>query len=91
MPKPSSKKPRKEDSSQAAHRILETIIAKSEADAPPVPEPVEITPEMRAAAAAFGRMGGLKGGPARAAKLDPKERSAIAKMAAKARWKKPTS
>jgi hypothetical protein len=32
------------------------------------------------------RKGGLKGGKARAAKLSPDERSAIAKKAAKARW-----
>ena len=32
------------------------------------------------------RKGGLKGGNARAAKLSPEERSAIAKNAAKARW-----
>ena len=32
------------------------------------------------------RRGGLKGGKARAAKLSPEERSAIAKKAAKARW-----
>jgi len=33
-----------------------------------------------------GRNGGLKGGPARAAKLSPERRSEIAKKAAKARW-----
>lgn len=87
MPKGSSKK-RKEDSSQASHRILEMIIAKTEADAPEPDEPVEITPEMRAAAAAFGRIGGKKGGPARAAKLTGERKSEIARIAAAARWKK---
>jgi len=38
------------------------------------------------AAVALGRKGGLKGGKARAAKLSAKERSEIAKKAAKARW-----
>jgi hypothetical protein len=38
------------------------------------------------AAAALGRRGGLKGGPARAAKLEPWERSEIARKAARARW-----
>lgn len=33
--------------------------------------------------------GGLKGGPARAAKLTPERRSQIAAKAASARWKKP--
>jgi len=39
------------------------------------------------AAVALGRKGGLKGGKARAKKLTAKERSAIAKKAANARWK----
>ena len=37
-------------------------------------------------AAALGRLGGLKGGPARAAKLTPKRRRAIARAAAMVRW-----
>lgn len=37
-------------------------------------------------AAALGRLGGLKGGPARAAKLSGAERSQIARHAANARW-----
>ena len=37
-------------------------------------------------AAALGRLGGLKGGPARAAALSAKRRRAIAKAAARARW-----
>jgi len=40
-----------------------------------------------AAAVALGRLGGLKGGPARAKKLSKKKRSEIAKKAATARWK----
>ena len=38
--------------------------------------------------AEIGRKGGLKGGAARAAKLSPKKRSASARKAAQARWKK---
>ena len=38
------------------------------------------------AAVALGRLGGLKGGPSRAAKLSKKRRSEIAKKAAKACW-----
>ena len=37
-------------------------------------------------AAALGRLGGLKGGPARAAALTPRRRRAIARQAARARW-----
>ena len=40
------------------------------------------------AAVALGRLGGLKGGLARAAKLGARKRSAIAAKAAKARWNK---
>ena len=39
-------------------------------------------------AVALGRMGGQKGGLARAAALSAKKRSQIAKAAAKARWYK---
>jgi hypothetical protein len=49
-------------------------------------------PEMKPknpAAVALGRLGGLKGGAARAAKLGPQKRSQIAAKAAKARWSEP--
>jgi hypothetical protein len=38
------------------------------------------------AAQMLGKLGGLKGGPARAKKLSPERRKAIAQKAAKARW-----
>ena len=37
-------------------------------------------------AAALGRLGGLKGGPARAARLSARRRRDIARAAARARW-----
>lgn len=43
-------------------------------------------PVKNAAAVALGRLGGMKGGKARAAKLTPEERKAIAKKAAAKRW-----
>jgi len=39
-------------------------------------------------AVALGRKGGLKGGPARAAKLSAEERRESARKAAEARWRK---
>ena len=39
-------------------------------------------------AVALGRLGGLKGGKARASKLTPEQRSEIAKKAAQKRWSK---
>ena len=44
--------------------------------------------QLRELARIFGRRGGLKGGPARAAKMTPEERSESARKAAKARWDK---
>lgn len=40
------------------------------------------------AAVALGKLGGLKGGRARAEKLSPRKRTQIAKKAALARWGK---
>ena len=40
------------------------------------------------AAVELGRLGGLKGGKARAAKLTPEKRSEIARKAARVRWEK---
>ena len=44
--------------------------------------------EKNPAAVLLGRLGGLKGGKARAEKLSAEKRSAIARKAAEARWKK---
>jgi hypothetical protein len=43
------------------------------------------------AAVSLGRLGRLKGGKARAAKLGAKKRSEIARLAATARWKRDDS
>lgn len=50
-----------------------------------IPEQKEKNP----AAVALGKLGGLKGGKARADKLSPKRRKEIALKAANARWGKP--
>ena len=51
-------------------------------------EPIKEIPEKNPAAVALGRLGGLKGGKARAKKLSAKKRKEIARKAAKARWAK---
>ena len=53
-----------------------------------ITETPEQIDELKAAASALGRKGGLKGGKARAESLSAKRRSEIAKKAAKARWRK---
>jgi hypothetical protein len=77
MTTPKKKRPR--DISQLAA----SIVADATSEEKPTPEPTKKNP----AAVALGRLGGLKGGKARAAKLSAKKRSAIAKKAAETRWK----
>ena len=48
----------------------------------------ELAKEKNPAAVALGRLGGLKGGRARAEKLSPEKRREIGRKAAKARWEK---
>jgi hypothetical protein len=52
-----------------------------------MPKPEE-PKEKNPTAVTLGRLGGLKGGKARADKLSAAKRKAIAKKAAQARWKK---
>ena len=71
---------RPKDTNQLAKSIVD--IATGENKDTPTPE------QASSIAAQLGRLGGLKGGKARAAKLSAKRRSEIAKAAAKARWRK---
>ncbi len=73
-----SKTPR--DINQLAAFIAEQATSDSK---PEQPE----EPQKNPAAVALGRLGGQKGGKARAEKLTPEQRKEIAKKAAKARWK----
>ena len=77
MPKRSSKP--KQDVNQLAASILAHAIGE-------LPE-VRPTGVKNPAAVALGRLGGQKGGKARAKALSKRRRSAIAKKAATARWK----
>lgn len=80
MPDRSKTRPR--DPNQLAYQIM----LESTGQAPKT-EPPEVK-KKNPAAVALGRLGGLKGGAARAAALGPKKRSQIAAKAAKARWSK---
>jgi hypothetical protein len=80
MPDRSSKRPR--DPNQLAHQVFLESIGEA-----PKTEPPALRPK-NPAAVELGRLGGLKGGMARAAALGPKKRSQIAAKAAKARWSK---
>jgi len=66
------------DLNETAFRVLQETVGDS------VPDDDGKNP----AAVALGRLGGLRGGKARAAKLSAEERSAIGKQGAEARWKR---
>jgi hypothetical protein len=76
MPKRSRKPPR--DPNEAAFQLMQIATGQAQ------PEDEGKNP----AAVALGRLGGKKGGKARAAKLTPEQRAEIAHLAATARWKK---
>lgn len=75
------KRPR--DANQRAYQIVQEATRHPSDPAPP-PEQSDIS----AAAAALGRLGGKKGGPARMALLSAEQRHELAKKAAHARWSK---
>lgn len=81
MPKRSRKVQKKSaakrDSNQSAFDVLQRIIEQTEG-----------TDGKNPLAVALGRLGGLKGGHARAKKLTAEERSKSASQAAKARWER---
>jgi len=74
------RKKRPKDISQLAHQIVQEATQETKEESP--------IKEKNPAAVALGRLGGLKGGPARAQKLSSKKRKAIAQKAAKMRWSK---
>ncbi|MHC9064474.1 hypothetical protein ACYX34_17510 [Nitrospira sp. CMX1] len=72
------------DVNVTAFEILQAVTGES--TEPPKKQPSKS--EKNPAAVALGRLGGLKGGKARADKLSAKKRSEIAKKAARLRWGK---
>lgn len=75
-----AKAKRPKDTNQVAKMIVDMATGEIEADA-------VADDGKNPAAVALGRLGGLKGGKARAESLTAKKRSAIAKKAAAARWR----
>ena len=78
-----AKKKRSSDINVLASQIVAE--ATQETKEEPTQTPIK---EKNPAAVALGRLGGLKGGKARAEKLSAKKRREIARKAAKARWGK---
>ncbi len=83
MQKRSSMNGKRTDANQLAKSIVDLATGN------PIAE--ELQPIKNQAAVELGRLGGLKGGKARAEKLSSRKRSEIAKKAAEARWNKQVS
>ena len=77
MRKRSSTPPR--DPIEAARRLVDVATGRAHVETEPVSEQNPV-------AVALGRLGGLKGGKARAKSLSKKKRTEIAKKAAAKRW-----
>ncbi len=67
---------------------LAAFIVEQTTNEEPEKEEADEQPTKNPAAVALGKLGGKKGGKARAEKLTPEQRKEIASKAAKARWKK---
>lgn len=76
----SIKRNRSKDENVMAKSVIDEIIELTESEA------FQQTPDKNPAAVMLGRLGGLKGGKARAIKLSAERKSEIATAAAKARW-----
>jgi hypothetical protein len=85
MPNRSSKRGQgPKDFNQIAYEVVQKAIGAMPKEEPP-------DQSKNAAAVTLGRLGGLKGGKARAEALTPAKRKAIARKAAEVRWKRPKS
>lgn len=88
MARKSRKQKREHDFAVTAFRVVQEATGQAE------PESEETEPELTEGknphAVALGRLGGLKGGKARANNLTPEQRKEIARKAAQARWGKET-
>jgi hypothetical protein len=74
-----------------AKKVFDHIVNKYDpeaAESVAVADSASDKPEKNPAAVALGKLGGHKGGMARAASLSPRKRKQIAKKAAAARWSK---
>ena len=67
------------------NRLAKAIVDQATGQTPPAKAVKQKNP----AAVELGRLGGLKGGKARASKLTAEQRKTIAQKAAKTRWTKP--
>lgn len=79
------RKRRMPDPAQFAAGVMNELISRVDPGGPLVQPPAD-TSGKNPAAVALGRLGGLKGGPARAKKLGKRKLSEIGKKGAAKRW-----
>ena len=79
-----SSKPKDHDFVTVARNVVEQAIGER-LDGSPLPDPYQ---GKNPAAVTLGKLGGAKGGRARADRLTAEQRTDIARTAASARWKK---
>ncbi len=80
MPKPIKQESRPKDVNQLAHYLVEISTRKGAGVAPPSKAQISLLMSR------LGKKGGKKGGKRRLETMTPKERSAVARRAANARW-----
>jgi hypothetical protein len=94
-----AKRKKQPDPSEIARHVLDAVVPDAEPKRKSRRLPFRVAasivdddsappPAKNPAAVALGRLGGKKGGPARAKKLTDAEKTRIAKKAAAARWSK---
>lgn len=79
MADPTKKPKRPRDPNQLAKQVVDEATGQAEP---------EYEPDKNPAAVELGKLGGAKGGKARAKKMTAEDRSDAARKAARARWKK---
>ena len=77
--------PKRKDENEIAFSTLQELMRR-DAERDGIPQDPTKPPEKVPTAVKAGRLGGKKGGPARAEKLSTRKRKEIAKRAALARW-----
>ena len=83
----SKRKKREHDFAVKAFRVMQEATTAADDTSTREEKPIDTTGK-NPNAVALGRLGGKKGGKARAEKLTPERRSEIARKAAQARWER---
>ena len=76
---------RPRDPNQLAKQIVDIATGEADETGSPISN---LNPDKNPHAVELGKLGGKKGGPARAHRLSAEERKKIAQTAARARWRK---